>query len=246
MRNALLRFIPACIVGSMVRRFERLTKGEHLVEMALLQAIPTMSRRTKSAYVVGMVGLVGAGKSSVAREIAERIGAVVVSGDAIRIMLRAHGECLDRTRAIAENIAREIVLRGGNVVIDSDFIDANKRAALKAKLKSTKARIVYVRVHADIDMVLGRVMSTVHHASEFSEEFFSGASSCWNGDSAYKGGIVKLREMWRRTSHHYCWSDVGGGRWTLRKLSFPLFMTIDTTTLAWKGEVSDVVKRLEA
>jgi|SRR3989344_224487 len=64
------------------------------------------------------------------------IGATVVEGDAIRVELRRQNERYERTRAIAEHAALEIAKRGGNIILDSDFSDAKKRASLREKARS--------------------------------------------------------------------------------------------------------------
>ena len=44
--------------------------------------------KQKRPLVVGFVGLIGSGKTTLAKELASLIGATVISGDDIRVLLR--------------------------------------------------------------------------------------------------------------------------------------------------------------
>lgn len=131
-------FLPS-IIKMMVHKRETLTKKERAAQEAFMAKLDIKERKTKKPVIVAMVGLVGSGKSSVAGKLAEHIGATIIEGDAIRILLRKEGERYEGTRKIAENIGQEIVRRGGNVIFDSDHIDPAKRASLRAVAKKVGA-----------------------------------------------------------------------------------------------------------
>jgi predicted kinase len=224
----------------MVRRLEKLTAKEASVQEAFLANLEVPESKTKKPVIVGLVGLVGSGKSSVALELAKQIGGVAIEADAIRVLLRKQDERYERARAIAENIALEMVTRGGSAIIDSDFVDREKRAILKEKAKLVGANVVFVRVHCDFDVMVGRALQADYCNEK--DDFFGGASSGWSGSSEQsKGAVVKAREMWRRTPRHYRWLDEGGGKWVLRKLPFAVFAEVDTTDEErWKEEVKAI------
>lgn len=125
----------------------------------------------------------------------------------------------------------DVISRGGNAVMDSDFVDPLKRASLIARARRIGAKVVFVRTHSDYDLAAARIIED--YKTGKGEEFFSGASSKYKGDERSKGGIVKLREMDRRKSLHYQWGiDLlgrTGGRHTLRTLGIPFLSSIDTT-----------------
>lgn len=223
---------------------EKLTQKEQKAQENFLANLSVKKRKTKKPIIVAMVGLVGSGKSSVTKALAPLIGATIIEGDAIRIELRKVGERYESARKIAENSAMEIIKRGGNVIFDSDFIDAKKRASLAVKAKKNRTRVVFLRTYADFDVMAGRIMSATYQNKV--GDFFGGASSAWKGDN--KGAVVKIREMWRRTPHHYQWDAKAvsrGGAWILKKLPFPIFAAIDTTNAKkWKAEVAKVAKSL--
>ena len=193
--------------------------------------------KTNKPLIVAIVGLVGSGKSSVARELAKHIDATIVENDAIRIELRKQGEGYDRVWAIAENLAVEVVRLGGNVILDSDFVDAKKRASIRERARNVGARLVFIRTHCDFDVASKRIRQNDPG------EFFNDAESL--SDAPDKGKDVKMRELLRRAPLHYRWVDQSIGKWVLKKLPFAVFAEIDTTNeSSWKREVEKCANKL--
>lgn len=232
------------IIGVMLHRRETLTPEERVVQERLMATLPVQKRKTDKQIVVPMVGLVGSGKSTVARALAAHIGATVVEGDAIRAELRKEwGERYDRARAIAENLALEVIRRGGNVILDSDFVDAHKRASLRERVRVTGVRIIFVRTHCNLDVMVGRILTASNR--DGIGDFFDGASSTWKGEERVKGAVIKVREMVRRIPNHYRWVNKIGGRWVLRKLPFSVFSSIDTADEErWRRDAEECARRL--
>lgn len=198
-----------------------------------------LRRETKNPVIIAMIGLTGSGKGTVARELAKYFPANIISNDDIRIRLRNAGLSYDHVRVIAEQTARSILERGGNVIMDSDFIDAEKRATLLAIAEKYAAKVLFIRTYANRDVVLKRLLT-----KEYPKEGFFGGAKTDNGE--YEGAVVALRELWRRTPRHYDWKEDGGGTWTLKKLPIELFADIDTTDeTTWKAEVAELAKRIK-
>jgi len=179
-------------------------------------------RKTKKSVIVAMVGLVGSGKSKVATEIAEFIGGTIVNSDIIRTDLRKQRKNFKRVQLIAENMAIEIVKSGGNAILDSDYIDAKKRASIREKAKKIGADFMFIRTYADPDIIFGRITTNKL------DKFFLGCKTSWDGNKKSIASVVKIRELWRRTPLHYHWEKIHGGRWILKKLPFSS-IEIDTS-----------------
>jgi predicted kinase len=206
-----------------------LTKKEHSAEEAFLANLNIKKRTSKKPLIVALIGLVGSGKTSVAQELAQHIGATIISNDVIRIELRKQKERYENAQVIAENVALRIIELGGNAILDSDFIDQQKRVDFRVRFRTTNVRLVFIRTHCDIDAQISRILEAFcdDHASEFLRP------------------EVKIREMWRRTPLHYRWTNQRGGVWALKKLPVTIFADIDTThSGAWKKQVGKSAQQL--
>lgn len=242
MLRRLTEVLLPSIIGIMVHKIESLTPKEKRAQQAFWETLKVAPRRTKKPLVVAFVGLVGSGKSSVAKELAKFISATVIDGDQIRVHLRKEGEKFEGARKIAENVMVEVIKNGGNAIMDSDHIDAKKRASLREKVRKAGAKLIFIRAYADYDVMAGRTISAKYENR--SDDFFGGASTKWNGDEQSRGAVVKLRELWRRTPNHYRWDSRGGGKWVPKKLPFEIFAEIDTATEQWKEEIQKVAKQI--
>lgn len=232
----LKEFILPTLIGIMIHRREKLNQKEQEAKEQFMANL-IFAKGPFEHFIIAMIGLVGSGKSTVARELAKKIQATVISNDDIRIYMRKTGAAYEKARKIAEDVASEITEQGGNVILDSDFIDANKRASIREKAKKAGVRLIFVRIYCDFDVAIGRILSAKYENKP--EDFFGGASSEWQGEN--KGAVVKIRELWRRTPHHYKWVKKGGGEWLLKKLPFEVIAEIDTTEeKKWKKEIENI------
>lgn len=215
----LIKFIPLSIIGVMVRNKRILTPKEAEIQKDFLKKLVIEPHTDQ--LVIGIIGLVGSGKSSVAQHLAMSIDATVIENDAIRIELRKQGESYDRVWAIAENLCVKVLERGGNIILDSDFADEKKRASLREKVRKFGVRLVFIRTHCDFDVASQRIRENDPG------EFFNNATSL--STSSEKGKDVKMRELNRRMPLHYRWVNKAGGKWVLKKFPFAIFAEIDTT-----------------
>ena len=178
------------MIGFMVHRREKLTAAEERAKNAFFLSLNTRARKTESVVAVAIVGLVGSGKSMVAKALAERIGAVVVEGDALRVALRKVGAAsYDRARKIGEDTALQMLALGNSVIFDSDHEPLTKRASVREKISKTNAKFIVIRIVCDPDVAIGRILQM--HYSSSPDDFWGGAKSTWTGLS--KGAVVKIR-----------------------------------------------------
>ncbi len=209
------------------------------IEKQYLASLKISRRKSRNPVIVAMVGLIGSGKSSVTRALAPLIGATVIEADKVRVALRKKQQGYESVRSIVERAALLAVKRGGNVIIDSDFVDIHKRQTLQKKARQIKTKVIYLRTYADRDVVIGRIVNAKYTA----EDLFGGASTAWKGEN--KGTTVALREIWRRTPWHYRWSEGGGGRFLLKKLRIPFLAEIDTGG-NWRKQILAIARKIKA
>lgn len=191
-----------------------LTTKEKQVYGNVLASLAVPEITTDAPVVIAMVGLVGSGKSAVAPALAEKIGAVVVTGDDIRVALRKEEESYEYTREIMARLAKNVALQQGSVVLDGDYIRSKKREQLKEVLGSTDATLHFVRTLCERDVMIQRLID---------------AEYVPRPDGLFGSATIAVREMWRRTPWHYKWSDERGGVWNPRELDFPLLGEVDMT-----------------
>lgn len=207
---------------------QNLTKAEQRVRDAFLSHIKISKRKTEKPVTVAMIGLVGSGKSFVARELAPMLGATIIEYDRIRIGLRAAHLPYDHVSAITEDIGCAVIGQNGNVIFDSDFANPEKQKSLRKFARDTGASAFFIRVTCDLDIMLGRILAA---SNKKPDAFFGNASSLWKGPARQKAAVIKIREMLRRIPHHYHWTNRNGGSWELKKLPSKSFAEINTSDL---------------
>ena len=184
-------------------------------------------RKTEKPIVVAMVGMIGSGKSSVANQLAKLIKATVIEGDAIRVALRKKKQDYGQVRSITERATIYVLKKRGNVVLDSDYVTLQKRESLEEKVKKVQGRVLYLRTVADRDVMIERLIKTKYNPNH----------------DLFKNATIAVREMWRRTPHHYHWESKAGGRFILRKLRIPFLVEIETDG-NWKREVQKIAQKI--
>ncbi|MDN5275292.1 MAG: hypothetical protein JWP06_1193 [Candidatus Saccharibacteria bacterium] len=97
--------------------------------------IPLKVSETKQPIIIAMVGLVGAGKSTIAKAIAERTGLYVASNDAIRRFLNEKGfqgasPVQDMLEYIAEAGTAYLLEHRVSHIIDNDLLKFHEQARL--------------------------------------------------------------------------------------------------------------------
>ncbi len=184
-----------------------------------------------------MIGPTGSGKTFLSRIIAKAGGGLVVTADDIRIALRKENQSYEKVVPITENITKYYLNHYKKVILDSDFSDWKKRALIRSFASRSGAKLIFVQVICDYDVIAGRVLADQY--SETKNQFFHGASCLWQGDD--HGKVVKLRELWRNTPNHFAWSKSNqmGGSWKPKKISCAS-ITIDTT----EGVKVETIKKL--
>lgn len=222
-----------------------LTEKVKQVEKDYISSLNIIPRNSKKPLVVAMVGLVGAGKSSVARELAKFINATVLEGDHVRVLLRKANEpYIKNVAEITLNAAKHIFKNGGNIIIDADHTsDGEKLKRLKDETQKINIEPILIRAVCNVDVMIGRIID--RGIENKLGDFFEGAKSGLDSSlSKYHSSVVKIREMWRRTPHHYEWLSEGGGQWKLKELPIDIFATIDTSSAEWKSEVKSLAEKI--
>ncbi len=114
--------------------------------------------------LVLIAGLPGTGKTTVARAFAESSGATHLNSDALRRQLGLMGHYTPEDKqkvykALLEN-ARDALLKGQTVVVDSTFYNETVRSAFRHLAQDCQVPLHWVEVRADEAVLLQRLQQT--------------------------------------------------------------------------------------
>lgn len=117
--------------------------------------IVVYKKKSARQFFLCPVGLVGAGKTTVLRPLAERLFLVRVSTDEIRKILKDKGYNYDRARKIAEAVIKDFAKKGDSVAIDSDCV--NKKEDIEKLAKEVGAKIIWLYVNPPEEFIINKL-----------------------------------------------------------------------------------------
>ncbi len=201
------------------------------------QVLSHAQMKKSKPIVIAMIGLVGSGKTTVAKELAKITRGVRVDGDDIRLALRKEGKDFSSVRRIAISTALGAIRLGRSVVLSSDFVSKANQAELRKLCRKAGVGLYLVQVLCDPDIIIGRIIDGDPG------DFFDHAKSVHKGKD--RGRVIRLREFWRRSPNHYNWSAKNGGQWKPKSPRLPNLFSVDTSDgKSWKAEVRKIAKTL--
>jgi len=127
---------------------------------AYLTTIKTTSKNTKVVFLVGMVGLVGVGKSTFSQALSARLGLYVASNDTIRRWLNSQGipgisPRQDLVQKIAEASSRYLFAQSISHILDADLVEYYDRARRYAD--EFGVRFFLIHLVASEETILSRI-----------------------------------------------------------------------------------------
>lgn len=207
------------------------TQSDAVIQRELVRGLRIARRRTRQPVVLAMIGITGAGLSTIARELARTLHWSVISQNRIRVQLRERGRGFApaNTSRIAYAMLGRVLREGGNAILDSDFVEKSKRRRLERFARRFGARAVYFHLVCDRDVMLERMLRANYNPRT---DIFASAA-------------VAAREQCRRYPWHYRWSAAQGGRYTLRKPPAKVIAAVNTTDSGkWRKQLRVIAKRL--
>ncbi|HJY81416.1 MAG TPA: AAA family ATPase [Candidatus Binatia bacterium] len=191
----------------------KLTPRQQQVQNEFVADLTPTPRKTPYPLIVAVIGLTGAGKSSVARELVKHLGGTIITGKNIRGMLQERGEPVTQAPTIAEHLMIDILQHGGNAIVDSDHInmDAKNRAQLRKRAAALGAHLVFLAVVCDFYIAIKSILPA------------------WQENQPSAQASAKLVELLDRIPYHYEWSKRDGGKWRRKRLPFTPFAEITTS-----------------
>lgn len=114
-----------------------------------------MKKRHK--FLIGLVGLVGSGKTHAAKFFVKELGAVHIRTDAIRVQLRKQGKTYDAAPRIARKQWENALARGRSVIADFDAIRPERQKELRNTAGRFQAKPIFVEIKTPQSLILKRL-----------------------------------------------------------------------------------------
>lgn len=118
-------------------------------------------------FLLYPIGLVGSGKTTVIKPMAEYFGLVRISNDEIRKLLNDQGFNLIRTKEISFGLIKEFVKKGFGVAIDADCV--SKVKTITEFSDKEKIKVFLIHINTPEDFVLESMKKFRKNAENFIE-----------------------------------------------------------------------------
>jgi predicted kinase len=148
--------------------------------------IPLVSARH---WVIAFSGAVGSGKTYVASRLVERLGAIHLNTDMVRIALRKRGESESRAIQITEERFEKLLRSGAPVILDHDIPQPERHEALRRRLADRGYRLYTIAVETPERLILARLRRKRYTARDLFR----------NAEEAVR--VYRIRKAFRDTFH---------------------------------------------
>ena len=191
-----------------------------------------------------MNGLVGSGKSTVAKEIAKAVDAVIISSDLERrkFQKRSASFSAKKIKNTVRQKYKAELKRSEKIIIDADHFRPEDRKLLKKVASQHKAKVLYVNVVCDIDIAIGRLLKLDYVKND---SWFVEASTTFKAGKNDRARAIRLRDMMRRIPHHYTWTAERGGTWTPKKSSFASIHINTSSSEEYRKQLKEAIKTIK-
>jgi len=146
---------------------EESSVGRDLSDDALQQIADGYAARLKLPpkrpvrIVICPVGLVGSGKTTVAKVLTERLGLIRVSSDEIRLLLRERGNNFQRVQELGERVLKRFAEQGYSLIIDSDCV--TRYSQVEGMVAKTGFKPIWIHIATPEKIILERLRNYRDH-----------------------------------------------------------------------------------
>ncbi|MEK7615186.1 MAG: AAA family ATPase [Patescibacteria group bacterium] len=113
-------------------------------------------------FILCPIGLVGSGKTTVLKPIAQRLGLARVSGDEIRLLLKEQGFNWTRTIEIAFRVIQVLVEKGYSIAIDSDCSGPNVIETIEKMAAEHGYKVRFIHINPPEAFILNKLKNFRH------------------------------------------------------------------------------------
>ncbi len=156
-------------------------------------------KKTPTVYVI--CGFIGAGKTTFAKKLEEKTGAVRITKDEWLIRLIGNDPTIDgfeeygnKLCELSRDVAFQLVEKGIDVIIDEGFWAKEQRVELRRKIDAIGAKAVLYYVETPIetirDRVVGRNNNLTKDSFKISREMLDNYLKYWQPPSEDEGYVL--------------------------------------------------------
>jgi len=116
----------------------------------------------RTRYFVASVGLVGSGKTTVMKPLAERLSLVRVSNDEVRKLLKERGFSYERLIDVVHSLMMELAHEGYNLAFDADCANPKTKEEIENAAREVDAKIFWLHIAPPEDFILHKLRTYTH------------------------------------------------------------------------------------
>lgn len=122
-----------------------------LIIQDFLSRLNMPGQKAAKPFILGVIGNLGSGKSTVAKLLAKQLsGVVVVTADSARFLLKEAGlPWGESVRAVVRGVAQQLLQDGYAVILDGSNVETEEREQTAKLAQEQGVPVRYVRVVAD-------------------------------------------------------------------------------------------------
>ncbi|TSC91068.1 MAG: hypothetical protein CEN90_616 [Parcubacteria group bacterium Licking1014_17] len=107
--------------------------------------------KSAKLFIVGIIGIPGSGRTTVARKLVSHLpGVVVVQANSARYLLKhANLPWGDNVREVTCAVARKLLSQGYSVIFDGGALEQKDRDNIKKAAAPSNAEVLFIRIHID-------------------------------------------------------------------------------------------------
>jgi len=128
-------------------------------------------KKAKKPFIICPVGLVGSGKTTVIKQLAEYFGLVRISTDEIRKILQAEGFNLTRTSELGFVLAKELAEKDFGLAIDADCAGVNVIETIKGLATKNGSKVFIIHINTPEEFILENLKKFRLEANNFIDTY---------------------------------------------------------------------------
>ncbi|HEY0908530.1 MAG TPA: AAA family ATPase [Candidatus Paceibacterota bacterium] len=118
--------------------------------------------KSSPQFLLCPVGLVGAGKTTVIKPLAERLSLVRISGDEIRMFLKENGCGYENMLPIAAMVAKKYLAQGHGIAIDSDCAGNTGQKLIADVQAKMGLKAVWIHINPPESFIISKLRNFKH------------------------------------------------------------------------------------